>query len=346
MMLRILLIHVHTFTEMPYHRGMQQLLGLIVHLLESEKLEYNETDPLTFFLDARFVENDCYHLFRELMKHMCIWFTSKEVTDEKVKNNNPISKCQDIINVMLKEKDPVLYHHFRQINLEPQIYTVRWIRELFSREFNLDHVLVIWDGIFAHANNMEIIPFICLIMLIRIRPQLLNEDLNGCLRLLFNYPLQQDLNKLIPQARLLLRGCSHDGKPALIKKMTTTSDKTDYLPQPNSRPTEAINTTKALPLSIPRPQSTLPGNTQPCSAQVQNEKQSSNPMKRELVREILQMKKMQTHMAVRIEPIVESLQHQLQVEKLSESQADVLCLAIANLKQVKDVLSGNLPDSI
>jgi TBC1 domain family member 5 len=47
----------------------------------------------------------------------------------------------------------------------------RWLRVLFTREFNMHDAMVLWDGIFAVDASLEIALWICVAMLIRIRTQ-------------------------------------------------------------------------------------------------------------------------------------------------------------------------------
>ena len=45
----------------------------------------------------------------------------------------------------------------------------RWIRLLFGREFPFEQLLVLWDTIFAFDPTLDLIPLVCVAMLIRIR---------------------------------------------------------------------------------------------------------------------------------------------------------------------------------
>lgn len=45
----------------------------------------------------------------------------------------------------------------------------RWLRLLFTREFNIHDVMVLWDGLFAVDPSLEVALWICVAMLIRIR---------------------------------------------------------------------------------------------------------------------------------------------------------------------------------
>ena len=50
-------------------------------------------------------------------------------------------------------------------------FTRRWIRLLFGREFPFEDVLRLWDIIFAEDPTLDLVDFICVAMLLRIRWQ-------------------------------------------------------------------------------------------------------------------------------------------------------------------------------
>jgi hypothetical protein len=47
----------------------------------------------------------------------------------------------------------------------------RWIRLLFGREFEIHSLLVLWDAIFAQDPTLQIVDYICLAILLRLRDQ-------------------------------------------------------------------------------------------------------------------------------------------------------------------------------
>lgn len=49
------------------------------------------------------------------------------------------------------------------------IWTRRWIRLLFGREFPFDELLLFWDTLFAVDPRLELVDLICVAMLLRIR---------------------------------------------------------------------------------------------------------------------------------------------------------------------------------
>lgn len=45
----------------------------------------------------------------------------------------------------------------------------RWIRLLFGREFPLSELLEVWDSLFAEDPDLQLVDYICVAMLLRIR---------------------------------------------------------------------------------------------------------------------------------------------------------------------------------
>lgn len=59
------------------------------------------------------------------------------------------------------------------------LFNRRWIRLLFGREFPFEEVLCLWDIIFAEDPLLDLIEFICVAMLLRIRWQRKSENPGG-----------------------------------------------------------------------------------------------------------------------------------------------------------------------
>ena len=47
----------------------------------------------------------------------------------------------------------------------------RWMRLLFGREFQFQDVLILWDFLFSEGLRQELVEFVCVAMLLRIRWQ-------------------------------------------------------------------------------------------------------------------------------------------------------------------------------
>lgn len=63
------------------------------------------------------------------------------------------------------------YDSFLEGNNNP-IYphvAVGWTENFFFREFPLEHLLVLWDSLFAEDPDFTLVDYICIAMLLRIR---------------------------------------------------------------------------------------------------------------------------------------------------------------------------------
>jgi len=76
----------------------------------------------------------------------------------------------------------------------PHLYLIRWLRLLFTREFNIEQSFIIWDVLLQSKGplpvkpqfkqlsvGMELADYVCVAMLSFIRDQLLAEDAAHCL---------------------------------------------------------------------------------------------------------------------------------------------------------------------
>ncbi|KAG6818159.1 hypothetical protein H0H87_000064 [Tephrocybe sp. NHM501043] len=96
-----------------------------------------------------------------------------------------VEACNRIQSTFLRTTDPLLYKHMQAAGIEPQIYGIRWLRLLFTREFNMVDSMKLWDGLFACDPAFDLAQWICVAMLIRIRN---DSDYSGQLTVLLRYP--------------------------------------------------------------------------------------------------------------------------------------------------------------
>jgi hypothetical protein len=208
----VLVIWALENTYLSYRQGMHELLAPLVHVLEQEKcvrslgtndegtseeLEAHEA-TLRVQLDPAYTEHDAYALFCKLMRSMAASYMGvEECASQHV-------VCQ-MFNPLLKRADPALYEHLTALEIEPQLFALRWVRVCFGREFELDECLLIWDGIFASADGPELhlIPYVCVAMLMFVRQKLLSSDYIGCLSRLKKFPQMDDIRMLIGVANKL-----------------------------------------------------------------------------------------------------------------------------------------------
>ncbi|KAK2594117.1 hypothetical protein QQS21_008172 [Conoideocrella luteorostrata] len=188
-----------------YRQGMHELLAPMVYTLEQDSVDRGSLgdspsldQAMLGVLDSAFLEHDAYILFSRLMEHAQSFYKVADRSSPSRHATSPVvlqeqrsaivDRSKYIHEVCLQKVDPELATHLTNIEILPQIFLIRWIRLLFSREFPFHQLLVLWDTMFAVDPSLELIDLICVAMLIRIRWQLLEADYSVCLQLLLKYP--------------------------------------------------------------------------------------------------------------------------------------------------------------
>lgn len=223
--------------------------------------------------DPKYIEHDTFILFSKILDHLApFYIQSKRVAapppNSSIDNTLGVSlessngsnsdssscasssassnaggsavlrKCKYIQDVLLKKHDEQLSVHLQDIDLEPQLYLLRWIRILFGREFHLEDTVTVWDSIFAFDDRFGFIDQLAVAMLIFIRSQLLSRDFADCIKRLQKYPPVEDVTILIEHAIALTKP-----RPAGI---------VGPLPFPSSLPSSSTpSPTPTMPLNAP-----------------------------------------------------------------------------------------------
>ncbi|KAL9571266.1 hypothetical protein ACKAV7_004604 [Fusarium commune] len=223
-----------------YRQGMHELLAPILHVIEQDAVDPTTLpeeiplhDSLVKTLDHSFIEHDAFVLFSKLMERAQSFYEVKDVILAPGSSLRPpkfaeqssaiVERSKFIHEVCLQKVDPELATHLTNIEILPQIFLIRWIRLLFSREFPFEQFLVLWDTIFAVDPTLELIDLICVAMLIRIRWDLLEADYSVCLQLLLKYPPPSGAHgphTFVDDALYLRDHLSPSGGSSLIMKYT------------------------------------------------------------------------------------------------------------------------------
>ncbi|KAF9910215.1 TBC1 domain, member 5 [Linnemannia zychae] len=243
----ILFIYCKINHDVSYRQGMHELLAHILWVVSSESLDTQSNtgassdttlDVMRSVLDAKFIEHDTFALFSSLMSRAKPWY---EFSDEgfaskrpRPANNahsaqpfgksdtpepppgkqTPVIEWSMKIFQYLEKVDNELYLHLKSLEIQPQLFGML----LFGREFPMEDVLNIWDGIFAKDPSLNICIFIGLALLLRIRDELLEEDFAGCLHKLMRYPSVKDVQQFIPQALCLQKMPNAAGGQEIIRQ--------------------------------------------------------------------------------------------------------------------------------
>lgn len=232
----VLFIYAKQHPALVYKQGMHEILALpflMVHRERVEKLsaekytvdlsEPNYSSLIQTLYDPAYIEHDLYRLFSRILEHLGPFYQQSrnvvppstpkpdvptggaEVPAESPSGSAVLRKCKLIQDVLLKKHDEQLSAHLNEIELEPQLYLLRWIRILFGREFHLEDTVTVWDSIFAYDDHFGFLDYMAVAMLIFIRGQLLSRDFSDCIKRLQKYPPVEDVTILIEHAIALTK---------------------------------------------------------------------------------------------------------------------------------------------
>lgn len=195
MMLDILFIFCKLNPEVGYRQGMHEVLAPILWVVERDAIDPRQKgavwkgqgkDLMLELYNMRYIEHDTFTLFGLVMQNAKVFYEPSK-TDQS--SDSPmLQKCRHIFEKLLPKADPDLAAHLDQLQVAPQMFLMRWMRLLYGREFAFDDVLPMWDLIFAIDPSLEIMNYVCIAMLLRIRWTLLESDDNMCIATLLRYP--------------------------------------------------------------------------------------------------------------------------------------------------------------
>ncbi|KAI0166670.1 RabGAP/TBC [Xylariaceae sp. FL1272] len=233
-----------------YRQGMHELLAPIVQVVEQDALDPTTADAsadlrMVEMLDASFIEHDSFSLFSKVMDCAKAFYETGEPPDGvgntsfgmQSTKSSIVEKSQYIHEVCLYKVDPELSTHLTNIEILPQVFLIRWIRLLFSREFPYHQMLILWDTLFAIDPSFSLIDLACTSMLLRIRWELLEADYTTALQLLLRYPAPQSPNgphTFIQDAVYLRDNLDIQGGAELITKYTGRPPIPSDLPPPST----------------------------------------------------------------------------------------------------------------
>jgi TBC1 domain family protein 5 len=169
---------------------MHELLAHVLWVVQNDAIDLGQASRalgedaiINFVFDANHIEHDAFAIFGQVMQSSKSFYVSEGPESIATRSNH-------IFNELLPQYDPVLAEHLTKLDVVPQIYLIRWIRLLFSREFEMGDALAFWDVLFAEDQTLELSNYIAIAMLLRVRWQLLDGDYNTVLSILLKYPAQ------------------------------------------------------------------------------------------------------------------------------------------------------------
>ncbi|KAG2367540.1 rab-GTPase-TBC domain-containing protein [Suillus spraguei] len=218
----ILFLYAVMHPDIEYRQGMHELLAPVYYAVDYDSTADDATSSLdeSVFRDIcsrTWIAADSWALFCAIMNDISKWYEWREPSTSSARGQvnfkpymSPITlACNHIQNSLLKSVDPILHGVLQGSGIEPQIYGLRWLRLLFTREFSMDDAMILWDGLFASPIPIsELVQWTCVAMLIRIRTKLIPSDYSMQLTYLLRYPPSQAEDGALHHTILLLRQAS------------------------------------------------------------------------------------------------------------------------------------------
>ena len=144
------------------------------------------------------------------------------VTEARSKDVTPVLRtCNRIHHELLHVVDPPVHKRMVAMEIEPQLYCLPWVRLMFCRCFHVDDVLVLWEGIFSATSQVqlskepppiarndritEMIECIGAAMVMFVREYLLEAESMYMLQRLMKYPPVEDVSVFV-QRGVEIRG--------------------------------------------------------------------------------------------------------------------------------------------
>ncbi|GAB1731933.1 hypothetical protein NU195Hw_g9107t1 [Hortaea werneckii] len=227
MLLDILFVFCKLNPDISYRQGMHELLAPILWVVERDAVDLGQSSKahgedvvVRAVFSSEHIEHDAFALFSQLMHSAKNFY---EQTTHSGRENPMVLRSQRIMSDLLAKADPDLSQHLDTIGILPQIFLLRWIRLLFGREFPFDDVLTMWDVMFAEDTSLELVDYVCLAMILRIRWELIESDYNTAIALLLRYPQphrDHPAQSFVIDALYLRDHLSTEGSGYLILKYT------------------------------------------------------------------------------------------------------------------------------
>ncbi|OCH89093.1 RabGAP/TBC [Obba rivulosa] len=213
----ILFLYSVMHPNIGYRQGMHELLAPLYYAIDYDSIldegEDDEDADVIELCSRSWISADAWGLFESVMSGTGRWYEWRE---KAVSEASPLAShvnltvhsgetiikayvapiveaCNRVQSTYLKIVDPELWRRMQGAGIEPQIYGIRWLRLLFTREFNMHDAMMLWDGLFACDPSFDLAQWICVAMLMRIRNKLIPSDYSGQLTYLLRYPSSSDV---------------------------------------------------------------------------------------------------------------------------------------------------------
>ncbi|XP_058115884.1 TBC1 domain family member 5 [Anopheles ziemanni] len=235
LMTNILFCYARQFPAMCYRQGMHEILAPLIFVIHSDQqalAHIHELNPdidrqLLEILNPEYLEEDSYAIFAKIMSQIESFYRINDMvpsatgyfpvqtsgspsnataspdavgSSKRKPEVEVVEQLNYIKDKILIKEDLHLHNHLLKLDIPLAIFGIRWLRLLFGREFALQDLLLLWDAIFGEGNDLGLINYIVVAMLIRIRDKLIYSDYTTCLSYLMRYPTNIDIALVIRHA--------------------------------------------------------------------------------------------------------------------------------------------------
>lgn len=156
--------------SISYKQGLHELAAIVLWVVMHD----HSTDVTT-------ATEKTYIIFESILTHAKEFYATENGLSSVV-----VRACR-INSEILSIVDHEVAARLDTLGIEPQLYSLRWLRLLFSREFPFEACLLLWDLLFAADQTSGIIDYVCCAMLTKQRQTLLKNDYNTALTCLMRY---------------------------------------------------------------------------------------------------------------------------------------------------------------
>lgn len=197
---KILFIWYKLNQDIGYRQGMHEIAALIYMVVRAESFEKptngfrGEDSRIFAIFDAGAILADVFHMFTIFMINPQSLYYNED---------HLLANCAEF-DTTLSMLDPDIYHYLHDLlQLESQIWLIRWLRLMLIRELTVLTVLPIWDRLISfqkirnfsnltsNADFNTIMIIVVALLVMKIKKQIFLDclDYGDVLKLFLNYPV-------------------------------------------------------------------------------------------------------------------------------------------------------------
>ena len=192
--------------QVGYKQGFHEIMGLMYINLYREAINVPNDSTISkddlkilSLYDKHYLRHDLFTLFNRFM-------VLGGIIGRFYENESVLWKSIESINVNLMKIDQLIHYNLiSKLKLESQLWAIRYLRLLLLRELgnNLETTSLLWDKLVSIQKSISSIPdlitFLIIGLLIRVKTELITCDFSECLSLLLHYPIGKEFSKSSPE---------------------------------------------------------------------------------------------------------------------------------------------------